>query len=193
MRASVPFPLPAHPAFRQTSSRAHAGYLIEVAARKHRAVQRQPRLKTAGFLWNSLCYDAGEGNDELDRRRNDLLWRTAGPRPRRRNSSATTQPGIQVGTNLFPWSGFMRTQQLINARSQTFQALLRRSCGDESSSGFPPVLWAENVSQKVKVLRLGVADARLMFRGSPIRAITFCVHMRASTACPRRRITKSSA
>jgi hypothetical protein len=28
-----------------------------------------------------------------------------------------TQPGVQVDTNLFPWSGFMRTQQLINVRS----------------------------------------------------------------------------
>jgi hypothetical protein len=73
-----------------------------------------------------------------------------------------TQLRVQVGTNLFPWSGVVRTQQLINARSQTFEALLRRSHGKELFSGLPPVLWTESVSQKVEVLRAGVADARLL-------------------------------
>src|SRR5262245_28218739 len=56
----------------------------------------------------------------------------------------------------------MRTWQLIDARSQTFQALLRRSRGNESSSVLPPVLWTKTVSQKVKVLREGVTDARFL-------------------------------
>jgi len=139
MRACVPFPFPAHqtgradfphPAFRQTSSRAHAGVLIESATSKHPTFRRQPRLKTAGFLWNSWCYDAGEGNAELYRRRNGLRWHTAGPRTRRRNSSATRAVWRSGGHELVPMVGFhadaaTHKRLFANVSSSSSKALRR--------------------------------------------------------------------
>jgi hypothetical protein len=110
----APFPFPAHqtgradlphPAFRQTSSRAHAGDLIEAAANRHPTFQRRPRLKTDGCLGNASLCDAGGGNAEPDRRRNDSQWRTAGPRPRMRNSSATHATSRSGGHELVPMVG----------------------------------------------------------------------------------------
>src|SRR5262249_29270929 len=80
--------------------------LSKAVASKPPTSQRQPRRETAEFRWNAWWYAAAEGSIELDRRRSDLLWRTAGPRPHMRSSSATHATGRSGRHGLAPMVGY---------------------------------------------------------------------------------------